>query len=79
MKLTIISPEKIICEGETAYVTVPGGKGPFEILRGHAPIISNLQKGVIYYDNKGKCSVKINSGFVEVANDNVTACVEIAK
>ena len=54
MKLTIISPEKIIFEGETAYVTVPGGKGPFEILRGHAPIISNLQKGVIYYDNKGK-------------------------
>lgn len=76
MKLTIISPEKIIFEGETTKVLVPGTKGPFEILRGHAPLISSLQKGVISFDNNGTQQIKVNSGFVEVANDCIVACIE---
>lgn len=78
MRLTVISPEKVIFEGEADNVSVPGGKGSFEILRGHAPIISSLTRGVIRYrENGGERSVNISGGFVEVAGDSVTACVEI--
>lgn len=76
MKLTIISPEKIIFEGETTKVLVPGTKGSFEILRGHAPLISSLQKGVIRFDNNGTQQIKVSRGFVEIANDCIVACIE---
>lgn len=77
MKLTIISPEKIIFDGDTEGVFVPGSKGTFEILKGHAPIISSLQKGIIRYKHSSEQTVNINGGFVEVANDNIVACVEV--
>ena len=42
MHLTIVSPEKILYEGEATVVAVPGTKGAFEVLDNHAPIISSL-------------------------------------
>ena len=42
MKVTIVSPERVLFEGEADGVKVPGEKGRFEILKGHAPIISTL-------------------------------------
>ena len=47
MKLTIVTPEKTIYDGEAISVAVPGTKGAFEVLDNHAPIISSLQSGVI--------------------------------
>lgn len=79
MKLTIISPEKTIYDGNTDKLTVPGSMGPFEILKGHAPIISTLQSGAIVYDTEEEKNKKIDvqSGFVEVSNDNISICVEL--
>ena len=50
LQLRIVSPEKIEFTGEVESVKVPGTQGNFEILSGHAPIISTLQKGVVEYD-----------------------------
>lgn len=76
MKLTIISPENIVYDGDADNVSVPGSKGAFEILRGHAPIISSLQSGTIKYKTDSDQTLEIKSGFVEVANDKIVACVE---
>ena len=43
MKLTIVSPERILFQGDAESVTVPGTKGEFEVLNQHAPIISSLK------------------------------------
>mgnify|MGYP002521988960 CR=1 FL=1 len=42
MKVIIVSPEKTLYDAEVNGVKLPGTKGRFEILKGHAPIISTL-------------------------------------
>ncbi len=77
MKLTIISPEDVIFNGDAENVSVPGSHCPFEIRNGHAPIISSLQAGNITYKTDEIKSVGIKGGFVEVSNNEIVACVEL--
>ena len=52
---------------------MPGTQGNFEILTGHAPIISTLQKGVVEYDGQ---QLPILGGVVEVQKGVVSLCIE---
>ena len=77
LKLKIVSPEKILYDGEADIVKVPGEMGEFEILNNHAPIVSALQKGNVEYGLNGERSnFAIVGGFVEVLKNNVSLCVE---
>jgi len=50
MLLEIITPELKIFAGEVHAVQLPGLDGSFPLLKGHAPIISGLNKGVVKVD-----------------------------
>lgn len=50
MHLEIITPESKIFYGEVDAVQFPGLDGSFQVLTGHAPIISGLSKGVVKVD-----------------------------
>jgi F-type H+-transporting ATPase subunit epsilon len=77
LRLKIVTPEKVEYDGEADSVIVPGSKGRFEILTGHAPIISSLQSGVVEYTTtNGKASLSVSGGFVEVQKNEVSICVE---
>ena len=77
LKLKIVSPEKILFNGEVTMVKVPGVLGEFEILNNHAPIVSALQKGNVEYETKdGRTQIAVVGGFVEVLKNNVSLCVE---
>ena len=55
LKLRIVSPEKVIFDGDVKSVTVPGMQGSFQILDNHAAIISALVEGSgICYFSGGK-------------------------
>ncbi len=77
MKLTIVSPEKILYQGEAESVTVPGTKGEFEVLDQHAPIISSLQGGKLRYKAGQVVQMEIKGGFIDVAANEVSICVEL--
>lgn len=78
LRLKIVSPEKIVYQGDVESVLVPGTKGSFEILNDHAPIISSLSEGTVEYSTKeGKKQFKIHGGFVEVKKNEVSLCVEL--
>ena len=51
MLLDILTPEKLLYEGEIKSVKLPGTNGEFEILNNHAQIISTLSKGEICVTN----------------------------
>lgn len=80
MTLEILTPEKKIFSGEVESVLFPGTDGKFEILKGHAPLISSLKSGEIRIRQNSKDTViTINGGFVEVMNDKLNVMVEGAK
>lgn len=77
MKVIIVSPENTVYQGEATSITLPGASGEFEVLDNHAPIISSLQAGnITIKDSDGEKTIGVLSGFVEVANNEVSICVE---
>lgn len=76
--LEILSPEKSLFKGCVTSVMLPGGKAPFTVLHNHAPIISSLCKGrVVWYVDGKENGLDVSGGFVKVADNNVTVCVEV--
>lgn len=77
MKLEIISPDKLVFEGEVASVNLPGAAGRFTVLPHHTALISSLKAGeIIYQQGETSVTIKIDGGFAEVKNDMVSVCVE---
>lgn len=78
MKLEILTPDKIVYEGDVTSLTVPGTMGSFQILSDHAPIISTLDQGSITVQSiqKGIETFSVKSGVVEVLDNKVMVLVE---
>lgn len=77
MQVKIVSPEQTLFSGEADAVKLPGEKGRFEVLKGHAPIISTLTAGDVTVSGPQNFAVQVKSGFVEVVRDEVNICVEV--
>ena len=73
MKLSIVSPEETLYEGEVKSVKMQGIDGKFQVLNDHAPLISALSKGEIKIDEESgeQKSFAINSGLVELAKNEI--------
>jgi F-type H+-transporting ATPase subunit epsilon len=73
MRLEIITPVKVLYNDEVTLVRVPGEKGSFEILKGHASIISSLSKGEVKVIDANKRSLyfEIEGGVVECKSDQI--------
>lgn len=80
MFLEIITPDKLIFEGEVTLVQLPGSKGAFEILKSHAPILSTLEKGTIKVVQEGgkEQLFQIDGGVIENKANKIVVLVESA-
>lgn len=78
LNVVILTPEREIFSGEAQAVFVPGTNGEFEILTGHAPIVSSLTDGSIKITSaSGEIEIfNISKGFVEVLNNTVSLLVQ---
>ena len=77
-ELEIVSHEKLLFAGKVELVTLPGVKAPFTVLYNHAPLVSTLCAGNIKWNTgKDAQTMPVKSGFVEVKENKVTACVEV--
>lgn len=74
MKLVILTPEQEYFNGEITSINVPGAAGAFEILKGHAPIVSALKSGTVKVAKAegGNENIMITGGFIEVLNNEVS-------
>ena len=76
MTLRIITPENLL-EHTVEAVFLPGEAGCFEVLKGHAPIISTLSPGLLRWRSGGvESSLELSGGAVMVENDIITVCTE---
>lgn len=77
MKVNIISPEKLVYQGEVTLLQLPGIDGLFQILNNHAPIISVLSKGKIRLVTKDEeLFIPINSGVIECSNNIIQILIQ---
>ncbi|ERJ58569.1 F-type H+-transporting ATPase subunit epsilon [Sphingobacterium nematocida] len=78
MKLTIITPDKLAYEGDVTAVTVPGSAGSFQILKGHAAIVSTLDDGKVIIKDISSVEhvIIIKGGVVEVKDNNIIVLAE---
>ena len=53
MNITILTPDKEIFQGAIVSIKVPGTMGQFQVLRGHAPIVSSLGAGEVVLVTNG--------------------------
>ncbi|WP_046757724.1 F0F1 ATP synthase subunit epsilon [Kordia jejudonensis] len=86
MYLEIVTPEAMLFSGEVTSITVPGINGEFQMLNGHAPIVSLLGEGNVkiqgnitleenvqdkFTQDKNETSLAINSGTIEMKDNKV--------
>ena len=78
MNLIVLTPGKEIFNGEITSVKVPGMTGQFEVLNNHAAIVSSLAEGEvrIIESKGGEVKFNIESGFIEVLNNEVSLLVK---
>ena len=77
MKLLLLSPTKVVFDGEVESVTVPGTQGSFTVWENHAALISTIERGFVSCRGvDGEISFEVDGGFVEVRNNEVSICVE---
>ena len=64
---------------ECVAVFLPGTAGAFEVLAGHAPLVSTLTKGEIRWRTASgpEESVSISAGAIMVRANIVTVCADI--
>ncbi|WP_235297745.1 ATP synthase F1 subunit epsilon [Portibacter marinus] len=78
MNLIVLTPGKKIYSGGITSVKVPGTSGEFEVLKGHAAIVSSLKAGKVRIKKSegGEMSFGIENGFIEVLKDEVSLLIQ---
>jgi F-type H+-transporting ATPase subunit epsilon len=72
MRVSVISAERAVFEGEANAVVVPAYDGLVGILPRHAPFMTLLGKGVVTIRrSEGTQKVDVAGGFLQVAKDVV--------
>ena len=80
MKVSVISPDRTVYEGEAEQVVAPAWDGGIGILRGHAPLLVLLGTGDVRVRNAGQDHrFRISGGFMQVVDDVVTVLSERAE
>jgi F-type H+-transporting ATPase subunit epsilon len=80
LTVSVISPEKVLYEGQASSVVAPAFDGEVGILTGHAPMITALGRGTLRVDGgTGSQRFAVEGGFLQVVDDQVRVVTEQAK
>ncbi len=75
LRVLVTTADRVLFDGPAQSVFFPGEEGEFEVLPLHRPLVTRLRNGIMEIDGK---PVPIRRGLVRVADDAVTAVVELA-
>ena len=80
IELQIVTPDRNLVQEQVDEVQIPGAAGYFGVLPGHAPLLSALAAGELWY-RKGqeKTYLAIAFGFAEVLPERVTILARLAE
>ena len=80
LSVRVVSPEKVVFQGEASSVVAPAWDGQVGVLPGHAPLITLLGAGALDVDLPGGGSERfyVAGGALKVAANQVTVLTEYA-
>jgi F-type H+-transporting ATPase subunit epsilon len=79
LKVSVISPERVLFEGTARGVIAPAFDGEMGILPMHAPLMTLLGKGTLRLDTaEGEKCFGIEGGFLQIIDDSVRVVTEHA-
>lgn len=81
LQVELVSPERIVYEGEATLVIARTTDGEIGFQVGHEPFVGNLIPSVvrIALEPGGMQHIAVHSGFVEVSDDHVTLLSDVAE
>ena len=77
LKISVISPEATLFEGEAPSLVAPAFDGEVGILPSHAPMVTTLGKGVLTIGD-GAQRFSVEGGFLQVVDNVVRVVTEKA-
>ena len=79
LKVSVISPEAVLYEGEAESVVAPAFDGQVGILTGHAPMVTLLGRGELRVGGEEAARrFQVEGGFLQVADNVVRVVTERA-
>jgi len=79
IKVSIVTPEQKIYEGEAGYVGIPSVSGGLGILPGHLPIICFLDVGIVKIINeKETILIAVCRGYIQFVKNNANIITQSA-
>jgi F-type H+-transporting ATPase subunit epsilon len=77
-RLTILTPEKSVFEGDVSYVEAPGTEGYLGVLAHHAALVTALSTGTLTVRDAGGSESRwhVAGGFFEVSNNTATVLAD---
>jgi len=79
-ELELVSPERQLLKEQVEEAQIPGKEGYLGVLPGHAPLLTELGTGFMYYVVGGRRRyLSVNGGFAEVLPDRVRLLVDTAE
>jgi F-type H+-transporting ATPase subunit epsilon len=81
LTVKILSPERILFRGTAKSLGLPGVLGYMTLLPGHAPMVAELDSGVMALEAEGSSVEKlfVTGGFVDVGSDGITVLADVAE
>ena len=80
LRVSVISPERVLFEGEADSVVAPAFDGEVGILTGHAPMVTLLGRGALRIGGGAAAGRRfsVEGGFLQVADDVVANANRLA-
>jgi F-type H+-transporting ATPase subunit epsilon len=79
LRVSIISPEAVLYEGDADSLVAPAYDGEIGILTGHAPLMALLGSGELRLGGGGSARrFAVSGGFLQVLNNDVRVVTEKA-
>ncbi len=78
LKVSVVSPEATLFEGDATSVVAPAFDGEVGILPSHAPMITVLGQGPLRVEGSTPARFTVSGGFVQVVDDTVRVVTEKA-
>jgi F-type H+-transporting ATPase subunit epsilon len=80
INLEVVTPERIVFQGEVDFISAPGTEGRLGILPEHAPLMTGLKVGQINIkQGKNEIKMAVSGGFLETKDSKIVILADSAE